>query len=340
LENSAINESASKAVTNLLSKRELIDNVMLMLKQLYEGKIIRVKVDLSSDTLYYEGLVDEIEVKALQELANNELVDVEIYDRVVSCPKCGSYRVKVKYVCPYCDSINLEKTRIIQHVACGFTGSEYAFYAKGKFKVRVCPNCGEEVHREGIDFIVLTTMFQCLKCGRRVAEPGVKFVCDKCGHEFSIYESNYIPLHSYKISELGKVVYERNLIVVALIEEVIDKYQFEKIKPPRLKGLSGIEHEFDIIGKKDTLTLLVDVIRAHEESKMLSVTVKAAEFLAESSGNMYYIVCYEELSPILSMLTNNPKVLMIKIGQELGAFINSFEEVLRKVLGLGEKHGE
>ncbi len=326
-------QNVERALKYILANRDLIDQIILMLKELSEGKVIKVKVDINTDTLYYEGVSRDEEVKALQILVDSKLVDKVIYDRVISCPKCNSYRIKVRYLCPYCDSFNLEKTRIIQHVLCGYTGSEYSFYAKGKFEKRICPNCGEEVREEGVDFVVLTKMFQCLNCGRRVPDPEVRYACDKCGHEFTTIDSEYVPLYMYRISELGKMIHEKNVVTVALIEEVVKKHGFRMIKPPKIKGLSGIEHEFDVIGVADKTTLLIDVIRAVEEGKILSVTVKATEFLTSEGSSTYYIICYEEMSPILSALSNNSRTIMIKIPNSINKLIDQLEDTLKRIKG-------
>ncbi len=228
-------------------------------KTVVEGREygIMEEVDFVTDTikldfeqyLMPENLIDRIMRseeggrELLKNLIKMGLIEGEEYDRVVVCPKCGSFKVRVKLVCPHCKSFRVTPTRLIQHVICGYSGPE-AEFKKGEEKI--CPSCNAKVAKEGIDYIVLGRIFYCEDCKRIFKNPKIIFECGnketlahEPGFQFEPINSNYVGLKRYKITNKGAELIESGELLV----NVIAAYAKE-LKP-------GIE----VYKREETMTL-------------------------------------------------------------------------------------
>ena len=54
------------------------------------------------------------------------------------CPTCKSVKVFSKYVCPHCESDNVNQVKLIEHSLCGYTGMIEEFDTGTHY---ACPNC-------------------------------------------------------------------------------------------------------------------------------------------------------------------------------------------------------
>ena len=86
------------------------------------------------------------------------LLEAEEYERVLRCPKCGSFRIRTRLLCPYCNSFKVTPTRLIQHTLCGYSGPEAEFV---KEKEKICPSCGAKLEKEGVDYVIFGRIFYC-----------------------------------------------------------------------------------------------------------------------------------------------------------------------------------
>ncbi len=182
-------------------------------------------------------------IKLLEKAAKMGLLKREVYDKVITCPKCGSLRLIARLHCPRCGSKNIESARILVHELCGYAGIELDFKKEEEL---VCPNCGRPIDE---DYQVLGELFSCLDCGHRFPVPDVKFECAECKEGFEAQKARYAPIYSYEIipEKLG-VIAKR--VALRNVKEILVEHGYKLEEPPVITGISGITHRFDIIGHK------------------------------------------------------------------------------------------
>ncbi len=173
-----------------------------VLKDLLKGiaslRGIKPEVKVSVVIDFPEGRFNE---GVLNELVSKGYVKAKLVDRIVICPKCGSASVLTKYVCPKCLSIDVVKSRLIQHLACGYTGSELSFLRDGN--TIICPKCGKKITEESNELKTFTTFFECNACHHKTSSPSIIHVCYDCGAVFRPIDAVYKAIYMYELSEEG-----------------------------------------------------------------------------------------------------------------------------------------
>jgi DNA-directed RNA polymerase subunit RPC12/RpoP len=164
---------------------------------------------------------------------------------VLQCPKCGSARLRAYLTCRFCGSPLVVKTRLIQHVVCGYTGEEEEFV---KGKRLICPKCGLELKHEGSDYIVIAEIFKCLNCGARQRSPEVQLECLECGHHFKPLEGRYVLLYRFEPTETGFRLWRSGIWELAFFKLVAEQLGFRVRVNARLPipGAEGYSFNLEI----------------------------------------------------------------------------------------------
>lgn len=134
---------------------------------------------LEGDYRYYEA--EEILQTSPEETLEllNQLSEAEILEKVLlmqpACPTCKSTELVTKPGCPFCGRSELKKVVAIEHLRCGYLGSEELFSAEGQL---VCPMCGESLgnsdqRRNG-------NAFECISCLKVTTNPVLLQECKSC----------------------------------------------------------------------------------------------------------------------------------------------------------------
>ncbi|MEM1818906.1 MAG: hypothetical protein QW399_02015 [Sulfolobales archaeon] len=152
-------------------------------------------------TLSYPHL-EGVDESVLEDLIRNELVVRKVVDVVIACAKCGSLSISTKYACPACSSVNMIKSRLIQHVSCGYTDSEVKFPRKEN-GVLICPKCGAGISDER-ELKVYATFFECVLCHFKTSSPDIIHKCHNCGNIFKSADALLRPLYMYELSNKGR----------------------------------------------------------------------------------------------------------------------------------------
>ena len=201
--------------------------------------------EIKNEEIVYPDISNNDEWReTLAELEAGEYVERRVYDRIIKCPNCASTNVRSRYHCPACKSFNLEKTRIIQHTLCGYTGSEIEFRRDGRL---VCPRCENELMKLRVDYLLLGWSFECLECRKRTANPIVRHKCSVCKYEFSSSESEYVPVYSYVLTEKGKKAIEEAWFISEVIKESLEEEGYKVEIGGERPGISGLRHRYSLV---------------------------------------------------------------------------------------------
>ena len=114
----------------------------------------------------------------LEEIAETGVLVKELHDKMVLCPKCNSHHTTTRYNCPYCNSFNIEKSSLIEHVKCGYMDVEQKFRKEKKL---VCPKCGGELNKADFDYKKAGVWCKCNNCEKNFDIPTPSHFCRKCG---------------------------------------------------------------------------------------------------------------------------------------------------------------
>jgi len=181
----------------------------------------------------------------------------EIFDKTISCPKCSSGNVSIRYCCPYCRSFNVKKSSLVEHIQCGYIDIEDRFRHDDKL---VCPRCHNELSKPDINYRKAGVWCACNECGKNFDIPVPSHFCRECKDIFTFEDAVYKDVYSYSLNE--EVMKEAGVgyILVAPIREFFQNHGFMVESPGFLKGKSGASHMFDVTASKGDITRHVIVI--------------------------------------------------------------------------------
>jgi len=209
-----------------------------------------------------EAAVGANSVDILDELAYAGVLVRRLYERFVRCPKCGSHAaVFLRLKCPECGSLQLEGSKLVEHLVCGGVHEFDDFATDTEVK---CPSCQEPLVREGEDYRIVGTFNRCEMCRVHFDEPEKKFVCRTCQDEFELKETAYYDTYTYSLNP--EVLAEVKAIIgLPIFKTALEEFGFKVELPGTVSGASGMIHNFTLTGTKNGRTVGIDVVESEGE---------------------------------------------------------------------------
>lgn len=267
----------------------------------------------------------------IRKLIELGLVEEKIADRVIECPYCGKIHVGTRFKCPSCGSINMVKTEIIQHITCGFVDTKLKFLRQPKKESEeqlVCPNCRAILHEEDVDYRVLGEIFECVDCGRRADRPKIHFICRECSKEFNILVAKYRTVYMYRTTDYGIKLLKSGDLIRNLILLSLSSKGFQVEKNVVLKGISGVNHRFDLVVKSDRSLIGVDYRPVSSaELQITDLLAHIAKFM--DFPNIKYIYITDSSSESVKKVASSQGINLVSS--------KSITEILSQIISLIKK---
>jgi hypothetical protein len=201
---------------------------------------------------------DEIKI-LIEKLVKHGILFKKFYEKIMACPNCYSINVTTHYHCPFCNSIDIEKKVLIEHVLCGNIEDKNRYERNGKL---VCPKCGNELKSPNVDYRTIGSWFECNSCHKKFDIPNLIHFCRNCKRNFNVGEISLINVYSYKLNEKVRHEIEEKLII-APIKKAFEGFNYKVEVPGTLKGSSGTLHTFNLVASKtyenETKAIALDI---------------------------------------------------------------------------------
>ncbi len=222
--------------------------------------------------LEVEGIVEggsEAAKLLVQKLWDVGIFKRKFLEKALVCPSCLSPNVSNDYVCPNCDSIDIERQTLLEHNGCGTIDSVESFLARGRVK---CPKCNVELTEEGMDYRKLGSWFHCVQCGKRFDIPVPIHRCRSCGRIFTIRDTGFVNLYSYRLNSQAETEFKRSHVLMKPIGKVLGDFRFNVEMPGQVVGRSGAVHRFDVVATKGAVEVVVmDAIASEKQVDEVSI---------------------------------------------------------------------
>ena len=239
-------------------------SVQLLLSKFVKGEIIELvpTFDLYMTVRYpdVEPMVDgdtRSSKELVERLWESGVFKRKFHEKALVCPSCISANVSNDYVCPNCNSIDIERKTLLEHTVCGTVDSIDSFLVEGGL---ICPKCNKELVEPGVDYHKLGAWFQCEQCGKRSDMPNPVHRCRNCGHAFTIKDTGFINLYTYRLSLDAEEEFKRVFLVIKPLARVLEDLGYRADVPGQIAGRSGSLQRFDITGTKGGETVVLDLI--------------------------------------------------------------------------------
>jgi hypothetical protein len=276
-------------------------NVQMLLSKFLSGEIETLEPVYDSQVGYRYPIVEAIVgeesqvASFLNKLHEAGILEKELYDKIIFCPKCNSASVSTRYCCPFCKSFDIQKSALVEHVKCGYMDIEEKF-CKGY--IYVCPKCNEELRKIDVDYRKAGIWCACRECKKSFDTPVPMHFCRNCG-ETSTFEDVIIKdVYAYALKENVTAESSMNLFLVSAIREFLMKERLKVESPGLLRGKSGANHSFDIVAYKADKSQAIVVDLAMSTGTVVSEQPVIALFakIFDVSPEKAYLIAIPKLS--------------------------------------------
>ena len=245
--------------------------VQLLLSKFIGGEIKRIDPVFDNKHGYKYPVVEAIVGPSsdidvfLNQLFKEEILERELYDKVLYCPNCNSANVSVRYRCPYCKSFDIKKSSLIEHVPCGYIDTEERFQTDDRL---VCPRCNKLLTKVDKDYRKAGIWCTCNECSKSFDIPTASHFCRDCHKDFMFEDAIYKDVYSYTLG--AKAMKEASLgwVLIAPIREFLQARGYKVESPGHLKGASGASHMFDVTAFREKVhpnVLVFDLAASNDD---------------------------------------------------------------------------
>jgi len=266
-------------------------------------------------------------IPILEELAKEEIIKPYLVDVEVVCPKCSSNELKEKYLCPFCMSFNLERKTLIEHYACGVVDSLEKFIHNGEY---ICPKCNKTLKLIGTDYRKIYNVYVCKECGKNFSIPNIFHKCLNCDYLFNHEEAKLNKVFGYKLNEDLENEIIANCIIETPLIDILKKEGYSVNSLDTLKGLSGINHVFDLIARKNDEIIAITIASDVEEVGVEAVTGHFMK-VYDSHPTKSIMIAFPKLSNEAKKLANLYAIDLIE-GESIEEIKEKFKNMFRSVL--------
>lgn len=228
---------------------------------------------------------------SLEKLAQLDILKKSFYDSVSICPSCQSTIMTLHNRCPKCESRNIDKTSLTEHIPCGYIDQ------RDKYIQDCCPKCGELLV-EG-KYRNMGRWYICQACGEKFEKPEFDLVCRNCNKIFTIKEAQVTEIPKFTLNLTIKGEIRQNVTSLENIKTILSKLDFNIEIPGLTIGQkTGMTHHFSLIAKKQ--------INGQEIVIALDHAVSETEI--QPSPLIYYIYKTSEIKVDIPIFVAMPKL--------------------------------
>jgi hypothetical protein len=187
------------------------------------------------------------QLTTLRKLEKDGFLTSELLESVMQCPSCLAAHFSVQLCCMVCNFATVTRGAVIEHLACGNIDLDTK-YVQQEGNILVCGKCGKRLKAIGVDYAKPGIFYKCLHC--KALQPQVQelFTCYICGKSWNEGQLKELHLMKYSVDleKLSKYFIEYDLLP-HVAEQLYKKHGLKAESPGKVKGLSKIEHTFDLL---------------------------------------------------------------------------------------------
>jgi len=166
---------------------------------------------------------------------------------VYRCPFDNTTSLRPRLICPVCQSEEIERVPLIEHLTCGHVDQEKN-YVKGEDLQ--CPNCGKTLNQIGVDYRRPGHAYYCPTCGEYSPAPIEKWSCNAENHVFEMEEAVAERLYTYTLNEAKRGEVSNVFGFIEPVKEAYVRCGYDAETFQTLTGKSGVAHLVDVYAEK------------------------------------------------------------------------------------------
>ena len=208
---------------------------------------------------YSYAMLGENPLKIISDLESINVLEKFLIDTVPSCPSCQHSNFYIDYLCPVDKHRGLTRGIMIEHYACAYTDFEANFKSGDDLK---CPKCKRILKLIGTDYRKIDKIYNCPACGKFFNTPLIELTCRMCDKVTRPDEVMMQQVYAYRVRPEARSELLTHCSLETPILRLMERQGITVTSPKTLRGLSGIEHSFDMYGLKDGTEFVLDIVSA------------------------------------------------------------------------------
>ncbi len=136
-------------------------------------------------------------MEIMQRLHDEGYLSRRFHGIAYRCPKDGTTSLRPKLLCPKCQSEEIEKVTLIEHLGHGHIDRESKFLRGEKY---VCPVDGKELKLIGVDYRKPGAAWYCPTCDTLHTQPLSLWACNQNDHTFTLEDTIAERIYAYQIN--------------------------------------------------------------------------------------------------------------------------------------------
>ena len=265
----------------------------------------------------------------LKRLFDSGVLERQLFDKIIVCPKCDSANVSFRYGCPFCKSFDIQKSSLVEHVKCGYMDLEENFRQGDKY---VCPKCHEEMRTLDVDYRKAGVWCSCKSCGKSFDIPVSTHFCRNCHASSTFEEASIEDVYSYTLKDTIRNESSLSFFLVPAIRELLVGQGLKVESPAFVVGKSGAKHSFDIVAQKGSgsrKAIVIDVATSTDgvvsEQPVIALFAKVFDVTPEKA----FLVAIPRLSENAKKMTELYSIHAVEAENQNEA-IKALKETLKK----------
>lgn len=183
----------------------------------------------------------------LRELTEQGYLNRNFSTIVYRCPFDNTTSIRPRLICPVCQSEDIERVPLIEHMICGHVDQEKNFV---KGEALLCPSCGKTLNQIGVDYRRPGHAYYSPTCGEYSPSPIEKWSCNAENHIFEIEEAVAEKLYTYTLNEAKRDEIQKVFGFIEPVKEAYVRCGYEAETFKMVTGKSGVAHLVDVYAKK------------------------------------------------------------------------------------------
>jgi len=296
---------------------------------LNDNKRIDPKFDLSQGYTYpdLEKIIsankDDDKDDFLTKMLSARILDRELFDIELRCPKCKSPNLSTRYLCPFCQSMTIVKNLLVEHVTCGETSTKSNIREQTWFDF--CPNCNKKYSEEEIR--IVGKWFECSNCTKQIKNPMVAHYCRSCHAVFSFDDAIQREVYSYSLNSEAKEEIESGVLFPSEIKKVFANSNYTIEASNVVKGTSGVEHRFNYVSSSKKKTIAVDTILSSKPISEIELVKEQVKFY--DTGIEIFVIATPKLNEQAAMIAKASKLTIIEASNKKDALAGLGKSLLQ-----------
>lgn len=275
---------------------------------------------------------NESDIEFLDGLCKNEqILERHTFERILVCPHHpDSFSSNVRLYCPKCNSMDIKKLHLVEHIKCGYI-SEQINFESNSTKITKCPSCNKKIEDSIKELRIPAKWYSCNNCTEKFDNVLLKIHCRNFNHDFDINSAKSIDVPSFKIKtdETGTSIDTREIFEG--LKKLLNEIGFKATENYSIQGRSGHYHSIDLYGLNEkNLSVFIFIKKSDSEIDNSEINSKIIQVL-DTSPNISILVGFSSISEKAKSIASSYNVSIVA-SQNPNQIIDSTRKILSKCL--------